>query len=265
MGVTAILGEGGVGKTSFIVARVKHLLRTEGQRRLNKSIEKIEEYNKGREVPLTPPDKVPIFFNFDAEYNLGPDEIYKPYFLDEEYFGLPNMDKLVAPVPPYSIIGFQEMDDEYNSRSRNLAKAVAGAYNKWRHWNLEIFMDLHKLLIMDSIIRSVVTLFIEIQSSEHEKNFAGRIIRTTWNCREFDDVKEIQRYISSDGKEGSYKETSYKYEGNIFKCFDSQNCAKDFLPKDGDDFVYLLQKSETDISKLPLEISRFYSKGAKLK
>lgn len=265
MGLTVILGSGGVGKTSFIVARIKHLLRTEGQARLQKSIAMIENFNKNRNVPLTVPNKVPIYANFDMTFNIGFEETYKPYFIDEEYFGLPNLDKLVAPVAPYSIIGLQEMDDEYESRSRKIAKSVAGLYNKRRHFGLEIFMDLHKAMILDSIIRSVTDVFIEIQKQEHEYSFAGRITKTSWYCREFKDPKELQRYINTDGKEGMYTETVYTNSGDIFKCYDSQSCAKDFLPKDGDDFVYLPQRSEVDITTLPSELAKYYEKGVKKK
>lgn len=262
MGVTVVLGNGGVGKTSFIVARIKHLLRTEGQARLRKSIAMINSFNKDRATQLTLPNQVPIYTNFDMQFTTGYNEYYKPYYLDEEYFGLPNLDKLVAPVAPWSIIGLQEMDDEYESRSRNVAKSVAGLYNKRRHFGLEVFMDLHRLMILDSIIREVTDVFIEIQKQEHEKNFAGRITKTTWYCREFDDPKEIQRYAKSDGKEGNYRETIYTNTGDIFQCYDSQDCAKDFIPKDGDDFIYLQQRSEVDITTLPPELSKFYEKGA---
>ena len=265
MGLTVITGAGGAGKTSFIVARIKHLLRTEGQARLQKSIAMIERFNEGRKTPLTIPNKVPIYSNFDMTFNVGFEETYKPYFLDEEYFGLPNMDKLVAPVAPYSIIGLQEMDDEYESRSRNLVKSVAGLYNKRRHFGLEIFMDLHRVMILDSIIREVTDTFIEIQKQEHELNYAKRIIKTTWYCREFDDPKEMVRYAKSDGSEGNFKETIYTHSGDIFQCYDSHSCAKDFIPKDGENFVYLPQRSEVDITKLPPELSKFYEKGAKKK
>ncbi len=265
MGLTVVIGGGGVGKTSFIVARVKQLLRLEGQARLQKSSAMIEKFNLDRKIALSLPEKVPVFANFEMLFNMGYEETYSPYFLDEEYFGLPNMDKLVAPVPPYSIIAFQEMDDEYESRSRNVAKSVAGLYNKRRHFGLEIFMDLHRVMILDSIIRDVTDVFIEIQRQEHEYNFAGRIIKTSWYCREFNDSKEILRYINTNGKEGAYKETVYTHTGDIFKCYNTQSCAKDFLPKDGEDFVYLPQRSEVNIATLPPELARFYEKGAKLK
>ena len=265
MSFIVVIGDAGAGKTSWIVAQLKYKIRTEGMRRQKQSTAMIEVFNRTRMKPLTPPDKFPFYTNFDTQFKIGYEKIYKPYFLDEEYFGLPNKGKLVVPVVPCSVIAFQEMDDAYNSRERGkMAESVSGMYNKRRHWLIDIYADLHKLMIMDSVIRTVADKVVEIQRSVHEKNFAGKIIKTTWYCREFDDIKQAQLYVNSDGKEGVYRETVYVNEGDIFKCFDTHSCAREFLPKDGEDFIYLPQRSEIDdISKLPPEKAKFYTKGAK--
>lgn len=264
MSYIVVIGEAGVGKTSWIVSRLKHIIRTEGQRRLKQSIATIEYYNRTRENLLTPPYKIPIYTNFDSQFKIGYEKIYKPYFINEKYFGLPNKGKLVIPVVPYSVVAFQEMDEEYNSRDRGkMAESISGLYFKRRHWHLDIFADLHKLTMMDSIVRTAADKVIEIQKSEHELNFAGRIVKTTWYCREFDDIKKAQLYVSSDGKEGEYKETTYTDEGDVFRCFNSRSCAEEFLPQDGEDFIYLPHSSEIDITTLPPEKLRFYTKGDK--
>lgn len=260
----AVIGDAGAGKTSWINAQLARIVRFEGQRRQRLSIAEIEYINHSRQTPLTPPDQFPIYTNFDAQYKIGYEKVYKPYYMDESYFGLPNLGKTVIPVVPFSVVALQEMDDEYNSRERGLmVRSITGLYNKRRHWHLDIFIDLHKLMILDSILRTTADKVVEIQCSKHEKNFAGRITKTTWYCREFDDIKEAQKYVSSDGKDGVYRETEYTYEGDIFRCFDTHSCADEFVPKEGDDFIYLRQPSEVDIKKLPPEIAKFYSKGAK--
>lgn len=264
MGVTVIIGGAGVGKTSFVNARVQHLLRTEGQARLRKSTAKINKYNETRQSKLTPPDQIPVYTNFEAEYTVGYKKVYKPYFIDEEYFGMPNCGKVVVPVAPYSIIALDEMDEEYNSRKKTLSQSVSEMYNKRRHFGLEIFLILHRTMILDSIIREVTDLFIEIQKRVDEKNFAGRTIRTKWYCREFDDAKEMKRYVDTNGEEGKYRETVYVHEGNIFRCYDSEGCAWEFVPKEGEDFIYLKQRSEIDVNALPPEIAKYYFKGAKI-
>ena len=81
--MTVVIGGGGVGKTSFIVARVKQLLRLEGQARLQKSSAMIEKFNLDRKIALSLPEKVPVFANFEMLFNMGYEETYSPYFLDE--------------------------------------------------------------------------------------------------------------------------------------------------------------------------------------
>ncbi len=260
---TVVIGIPGAGKTSWINAQVKGLIRREGRRRQELSTAQIGISNRTREKPLTPPDRIPVYTNFDAEYKIG-GEIYKPYYITPEYFGLPNDKKPVIPVVPWSIVAFQEVDEEYDSRKHSLAWHVAGLFNRRRHWHLDIFADLHRLMIMDSIIRETVTRVVEVRKCVHEKGFAGKILRTTWYCREFYDIREAQLYVNSDGKEGEYIETEYTYEGNIFKCFNTHDCAKEFEPKEGDDFIYLEQPSRVDITRLPPNLAKFYTKGAKL-
>jgi len=260
---TVVIGPPGAGKTSWINAQIYGLLRKEGRRRQQLSTAQIELYNLTRQTPLTPPSDFPVYTSFEAQYKIG-GVVHKPFYITPEYFGLPNNEKPVIPIVPWSIVAFEETDDDYNSRNRNVAKHVAGLYNERRHWHLDIFADLHRLMIMDSIIRETATRVVEVRKCVHDMGFAGRILRTTWYCREFDDIREAMRYVNTDGKEGVYKEVEYTFEGNIFKCFDTHGRAKDFIPKDGDDFIYLKHPNQTDISKLPPKLAKFYTRGAKL-
>lgn len=259
---TVVIGLPGAGKTSWINLQVQGLLRKSGRRRQKLSTAEIEIINRTRQTPLTPPDDFPAYTSFEAEYKIG-GEIHKPYYITPEYFGLPNDEKPVIPVVPWSIIAFEETDDDYNSRNRNIARHVAGLYNQRRHWHLDIYADLHRLMIMDAIIRETATRVVEVRKCVHEKGFAGKILRTTWYCREFNDIREALRYVNTDGREGNYEETVYTYEGNIFKCFNTHGRSKEFVPKEGDDFIYLSHPNNTDITKLPPELAKFYKRGAK--
>lgn len=260
---TVLFGIGGAGKTSWINAQLYRIIENEGEQRLKLSRAQIEYINLKEQLQLTPPEKIPMFTNFDAKYHTGYKKWYKPYFLDESFFGLPNLGKIVASVPPWSIVAFQELDDEYDSRGhQKMSPSVKGIYNERRHWNLDIFADLHRLTIMDGILRDVADRIIEMRYCVNEEGFAGEILSTTWYYREFYDMKEAQRYISTNGKEGEYEEKEERFVGNIFECYDTHSCAQNFIPKNGGDFVYLKQRSEVDISKLPPEIAKFYMKGA---
>lgn len=262
---TVLFGVGGAGKTSWINAQLYRTVENEGPLRLKLSKAQIDYINLSRQNPLTPPDKIPMFTNFDAKYHIGYKKWYKPYYLDEAFFGLPNLDKVVAAVPPWSVVAFQELDDEYDSRTRKqMLKSVKGIYNERRHWNLDIFADLHRFTILDSILRDVADRIIEMRHCVNEKGFAGDILSTTWYYREFYDIKQAQRYISTNGAEGKYEEKEETFIGNIFECYDTHSCAQNFIPKEGDDFVYLKQRSEVDITKLSPDIAKFYMKGAQV-
>lgn len=260
--LTIAIGDPGAGKTSWIIKELKEKVRKEGQRRQRLSTAQIEVLNRTRKHPLTPPSQFPIYTNFPAQFRYGYEKVFKPYYMNEAFFGLPNKGKPVIPVVPWSVVALQEMDDEYNSRERGLmVKSVTGLYNKRRHWNLDIYMDLHRLMILDSIIRKTATRVIEVLSCKHEKDYSGRrVLKTTWQLREFTNIDEAQKYAATEGREGKYTEREDTYEGDIFKCYDTQSCASEFVPDEGDDFIYLSQPLEVDKATLPPEFVKFYSK-----
>lgn len=259
MGITVVFANGtGVGKTSFLTAKMKQIVLTEGRARLRKSIDKIEYLNKTRGKPLSIPNQYPIYSNYEAEFKTGYKKTYSPYRINEYYFGLPKQGKTVMPVLPYSAIFFHEMDDAYNNHGVP-AVAVRSLYNKRRHWNLDIWIELHRAMSLNIIIRDIADLIIEIRDKKSVKDFAGRTIRTTWTCREFKNWRDVEKYMETGEK--LYVETTFTNEGDIFKCYDCENCAAEFVPDEGDDFSMLPQESKVDVHSLPPEIAKFYQPG----
>lgn len=114
--LTIVIGDPGAGKTSWIIKELKEKVRKEGQRRQRLSTAQIEVLNRTRKTLLTPPSQFPIYTNFPAQFRYGYEKVFKPYYMNEAFFGLPNKGKTVIPVVPWSVVALQEMDDEYNSR-----------------------------------------------------------------------------------------------------------------------------------------------------
>lgn len=261
MAITAIVGEGGVGKTSLEVFFLEQYAIDKGQERFRNCITEIDKLNVGRKDRLEKPDKFPIFTNFDATIPIGYRREFTPYYLNPYYFGIPNLDKEVQAIPPWSVAIFTETDKVYDSREKSLPEAASSMYNKQRHWWLEIIIELHRGMNADTLVRSNVHRFIEIQKQEREKNSFEEVIKTTWYCREFEGAKKYLRYVDSHGSEKTYKETVYTHIGNIFSYYNSRDCAREFVPKEGQNFSLLQQPSKIDIKKLPSNIAKFYKQG----
>lgn len=259
----------GVGKASLVTAIFKYVLMTEGQARQRKSCAKIDEINKKRKKPLTKPDKAPMYANYDIGIKTGYKKTYSPYYLNPYYFGLPKKGKKVMPVVPWSFIVMQEMDDVYDSSDKKpLAAAVKSIYQKPRHWHIDMIIELHRSMNLNVAIRSVADTFIEVLGKESEKDPAGRTIRTKWKLRIFKSWQDVEQYLSLKTTLHSkhaaaklYKECIFTNEGDIFKCYDSEECSAEFEPDEDEDFSLLPQKSKVDVSSLPPETAIFYEEG----
>lgn len=257
--ITGIVGLGGVGKTSFMVYKLKEAVINERRKRLSDCVRKIEEFNKTRKTPLTIPDRAPFYTNFDVTIPIGYKKYFSPYFLNPYYFGLPNLDKEVQAVMPHGMLFFSETDSVYDSREKSLPAAASGVYNKQRHFDLDIYLEVHRGMNTDTLIRGNIHRYNEIQSQEHEKNCLGQIIKTTWRCREFEGEKAYLAYVDSKGSLNNYTTTEYTHFGNIFEYYNSQGCQKEFIPREGDDFSLLEQPGKVNVQALPEEIAKFYN------
>lgn len=257
--ITAIVGTGGAGKTSFMVFKLQEYLKTQKQSRLKKCRAEIEKYNKKRTHPLSLPDRPPFYTNFNVTIPVGYKKYFSPYYLNPYYFGLPERGKEIQAVMPYGVMFFTETDKIYDSREKSLPAAVSGIYNKHRHFWLDVYIELHRAMNADTLIRANIHNYIEIVRQERETDAVKRIVKTTWFCREFEGVKEYLQYIDSNGNAKNYKETTYTHVGNIFKYYNSFECSKEFIPADGKDFSLLEQPSKIDLKKLPPDVAKFYN------
>ncbi len=261
MAITAIIGEGGKGKTSLLTFFLKQDYITQGKQRMRSCIEQITAFNKARNTPLTLPDKPPYYTNFDITFPIGYRRNFTPFYLNPYYFGIPNIDKEVQAVMPHAAIFLNETDKIYDSREKSLPEAVSALYNKQRHFWLDVYIELHRGMNADTLVRSNVHKFIEIQSQERTTDNAGNVIKIDWHCREFDGVKSYLAYLDKFGNDKNYTSTVYTAYENIFNYYNSRECSKDFIPKEGADFSQLEQPSTVDITKIPAAIAKFYQSG----
>lgn len=235
--ITIIFGAPGSGKSSLNTYFLKQVYRREGRIRWERAKKLIEKANESRAIPLTVPDKPPIFANYRVKFKTGYEKWFEPYFVNGYYLGLPNDRMPTQFIPPASAVFLGEVQRYFNSRkSQSLPDWVSRFFEMHRHFRIDFYMDVQRPILVDANIREICKHFIEVREMQHEKDASGRIVRTKFYCREFDDWNRVESYLESG--EG-YRETVYINEGNIFRAFDSYSYFGEFLPNDGQDFKTL--------------------------
>lgn len=266
MGVIVVFKNGtGVGKTAYMTAQMKYVVKEEGYRRQHACRNKIEELNKTRTTPLSIPDDFPVYANYNAEILIGYKKYFSPYWLNPYYFGLPNQGKPVQAVVPYAALFFTEADGVYDSANKtSLPEAVRGMYNKNRHWHLDIWIELHRSMALHVAIRDIANKFVEIYDVKSKKDEYGRTVSTTWTLREFDNWRDVEKYLQgSNGKDVKklYKTTTFTNDGDIYKCYNCEDCGFEFEPPENEDFSLLPQKSKVKLSELSENVAQYYAPG----
>ncbi|MGN0817780.1 MAG: zonular occludens toxin domain-containing protein [Candidatus Coproplasma sp.] len=258
--ITVIFGVPGAGKSSLLTAMLIQLYKSKGRALKESTCKRINELNKKRAFPLTFPTEPPIFSDFCVKVKVDYEKYYSPYYINGYYFGMPNNGKATQYLPPNSKVFLSEVQRYYNSRkSANFPEHVSRLFEMHRHINFDIYMDIQRIMLVDSNIRELCKHYIEVQKKEHCYDDMGRVIGVTWYCREFFNQVNVEQYLKTGIAD--FKETTYTYDGDIYKCYDSNNHESDFIPEDieGKDFDYLPFLDKKEIKKLSPEKAKFYS------
>ncbi len=260
--LTIISGVPGAGKSSLNAYFLYSTYREEGRTLLKRCRAKIEELNKTRLHPLTPPTQPPIYSDFKVKFPAGYKKWYEPYFINGYYMGLSNERLKTQFLPPYAKVFLGESQRYYNSRkSGSFPDFVSRFYEMHRHFGLDIYLDVQRVRLIDPNIRELCRRFIEVQGMEHTCDKLGRITRTVWHCREFGNWIDFEDYLNTGAD--TYKETSYTYDGNIFDCYDSFSFFENYLPEDvaGNDICYLKHLSRAEARFIGADKAEFYKSG----
>lgn len=218
----------------------------------------IEAINAKTGRSFTLPTQAPIFANFDVSLHLGYRWHYDPYFFSPYYFGLANNSMETQFLPPGSKVFIDEAQRFFNSRkSATFPDWLSEAIEKHRHFGLDLYLIVHRPMLIDPNCRELVGRFIEMRSMDNEINFAGVVERSVFHCREFADWLELKQYLETGDAE--YRNTTYINEGDIFESFDSFSFVNSFLPKDAkQDFDYLPSRRRAEMSRLTERQRTFY-------
>lgn len=227
-----------MGKSALNTFFLKQTLLNDGDILLKKLNEKLDEQSRELSRPFARPDNPPLFSDFKVNIKVGYEKYFEPYFVNGFYLGLPNEQLNVMHVPPFSKIFLGEAQRYYDSRkSSRFPGFISRFFEMHRHYGIDIFLDVQRPNLIDLNIKALCRRFIEVREMQNLRDDSGQIVKSIFDCRQFDSWTACEKYIAGD-QEG-YSTVTFINEGNIFDCYDSHTYFKEFLPQQGKDFDYL--------------------------
>ncbi len=259
--IIEIVGKPGAGKTALNTLFMFRELIYKGQFLQRQSAKIINGFNAERKYKLPFPEMPPLCANYEVHIPTGYNEIFKPYHLNPYCLGLPTPETLdkIQLVHPYSCLHITEARKYWDGReSSSMPDNVSRYFETHRHNYLTIIVDAQRGESLDLNIRSNANRFIEVLGMLNDEDAYGRVIRSTWYCREFYSLQDYEAYLA--GKASNCRATVYRYEGNIFELYESRNRISDFVPADKEGAAYsaLEQLSADEVKTLPKHIAAIY-------
>ena len=213
----------------------------------------------GDKIPLC--TQAPIYANYESHIRVGFDEILEPYFLNPYKLGIANEQTAgdVQYILPCSCLHITEGRKYWDGRdSSSLPDNVSQWFETHGHNYMTIIIDAQRGKALDLNIRENVTKFIEVQYMLNDEDAYGRIIGSTWYCREFYSLQDYEAYVS--GKAGYYsREVTFHYDGNIFEYYKSRNREEDFIPPKGIQYSTLKFVGADELKRLPKSVQAMYN------
>lgn len=258
--ITQYFGTTGSGKSANLARIIVETYYRNGAKMLADSAAQIEADNREFGMQCTPPTKPPIFVgpHLDVRFETDFEQYFEPYHLDPYRFGIDDGGEFeTQSIPPYSLVVIPESQRYYDSRqSSTFHPRTSGIYEKHRHQKINIIIESQRPDLIDQNIRRLTHLFVEMRGIKNKTNFAGRVEETTFYTREFKSWQAVNEYLNGNGKD--YEDKTIVYKGNIFACYNSYACAREFMPKRRGDYNYLPSYAEAMKNGMPKGMEQYY-------
>ena len=258
--ITQYFGTTGSGKSAIVAHIVYETYFRSGEKMRERCAAQIEADNREFGLNCTPPTKPPIFVgpHLDIRFETDFEEFFEPYHLDPYRFGIDDGGEFdTQSLPPYSLAVIPEGQRYYDSRqSATFHPRASGEYEKHRHQKIDIIIESQRPDLIDPNIRRLTHLFVEMRGVENKTNFAGRVEETKFYTREFKSWQAVNEYLNGNGKD--YEDKTVIHKGNIFACYNSYACAREFMPKRRGNYDYLPSYAEAMRNGIPKGMEQFY-------
>lgn len=197
------------------------------------------------------PDRSPVYSNYRVTIATGYKKWTNSYYLDGFHFGFENDKIKTYPVPPCSHIFFAEGQRYYNSKGGlKLPGWVSHAYEESRHFDLSIWIDVQRPVLIEANIRDIADRYIEVRGFERISDKHGFVVATNFLVREFDNWADADKYL--DGTSNNYVEHVISYPFDGFGLYVTRSYFRSFLPRDGKNFSYI-EHIDTNSTEIDLE------------
>ena len=196
-------------------------------------------------------------------------KLIKNYDLPGDKIGLYDEAYETTCPPPYSIIRWDEIQKEANSRdSASMDPRVSTFTQLHRKWGIDILCFSQRLKIVDLTIRDNAVVF-EIEKITHKLDKYGFIRSMTATLKYFPSLAAAETYQSTFNK-SLYKITKFTFKGNPRKHYDTNEGEEHFKElalkrglnlKFADDNPKTVEDLEERIKNKPYRPKEGYSKG----
>lgn len=231
--ITVIFGQPGAGKTAYLTAlALKYLGNTQEAWELKKDcIEQIQSFN-AQGFNFSVPDRPPVFSNYPISAHVGYKHRRDSYYVDGFRLGFENEFVQTIPILPGSKAFMTEVQRYYNSRkSTELPDWVSRYFEEHRHFGLDIYLDLQRLLLLDINIRELATKIVEVTNVKHETDYIGNVLQSEFTLKLWQDAASAELNIK-DRSLKNYDLVKETFVGNVFDAYKSRSYFDAFLPKE---------------------------------
>ncbi|MDE7454738.1 MAG: hypothetical protein K2M64_02795 [Clostridia bacterium] len=229
--ITVVFGKPRVGKTAFLVANMAPFLnRSVYDRDLyQRCCDELRSINFSGNFDFALPKHSPVYSDFKTCFQVGYKRYEGSYYIDGFHLGHENKYVEIYPVLPCSKIFLTEAQRYYDSSHQKLARWVSGWYEEHGHFDLDIWMDTQRPILIHKNIRELVNRFIYIEKMINYTDKMGNIIGHEWIYKEFDDWKYAEEYINN-GNTAHCETKTFTYVGNVFENYESRCYREQFIP-----------------------------------
>lgn len=232
--ITVVFAKPRAGKTAYLVANMSRFMnRSEDDLELHQCCcNEISRINATSEFQFDLPHHSPVYSNFQTCFQVGYKKYVSSYYMDGFHLGFENPYVDVLPVLPFGKIFLSEAQRYYDSSHKQLARWVSGWYEEHGHFDLDVWLDTQRPILIHKNIRELVNCFVYVDSMHNFTDKMGNIVASRWGLKEFEDWKYAEAFIDS-GDTKHCIERTFDYVGNVFEHYESQCYREQFIPIKG--------------------------------